>query len=55
MLYIPHRDQQVQRSYLFKMVDRKPDFTLSVEDTAQVAPRHCKVWLRLDGFQVTGL
>ena len=36
-------------------MNRQPNLALSVEHTAQVAPGHGKVWLRLDRFQVAGL
>jgi len=37
------------------MVDRQPDFSLSIENTSQVAPCHSKVWPCFNGFQVTSL
>ncbi len=37
------------------MVNCEPYLALGVEHTAKVTPRHSKVWLRLDGFQVAGL
>lgn len=46
---------RVYKSNLFKMVYGKPYFSLCIEHTAQVAPRHCKVGLSLYGFQVTSL
>lgn len=46
---------QNDRTYLFKMVYSKPYFSLGIKHTTQVAPGHGKVWLGLNGFQVTSL
>jgi len=32
-------------SYLFKVMNCKPNFSLSIENTAKITPSHCKVWL----------
>jgi len=37
------------------MVDRQPDFALSIENTSQVAPCYSKVWPCFNGFQVASL
>ena len=37
------------------MVNGQPDLSLGIKHTAQVTPGHCKVGLRLNSFQVTGL
>ena len=37
------------------MVNGQPDLSLGIKHTAQVTPGHCKVGLRLNSLQVTGL
>lgn len=42
-------------SYLFKVMNGKPDFSLSIEHTAKVTPCNCKIGLRFNCLQITGL
>ena len=48
---------QVQHvfTYLFKMMNCQPYFTLSIEHTTQVTPSYSKVWLGFNGLQITSL
>lgn len=49
------KTSMVRDTDLFKMVYGQPYLTLGIKHTAQIAPSHCKVWLGLNGFQVTSL
>lgn len=49
------KEIRIQSHRLFKVVYGQPDFPLSIEHAAQVAPCNGKVGLGLDGLQVTGL
>ena len=52
---LPAKPSTMVDAHLFKVVDGQPDFSLSVEDTAQVAPGHSKVGACFNRFQVACL